>query len=394
MKITPIIILSTLLIHVHTTQTSYFKSLFAITVCSVSIVGIYTLFKPRTPEPFIPSKDNLNVYTFGPAQSIDHTHDIQTSIGINDLVDTIVQNKKSEHVQLVVTDDQQKPQKIVSVDRGIKPYPDHKVIFISSRGYAKRNVPLTDDYLELIKNGGCAIAAHAFIKDNIIHDAPCITFDYPDTRDYFNFGQDLDVACLKTVWNEVTKLHPHADLVGIGDCRGGKALLEFATEQPKNLKALVLLSPFVSTKDMTNQLAKSYLNWLPKSDILLYNFFDRYFPSFNTARDNLLDKAHLISPTLPIFIGYRKNDRLASLQSMYDLMSILRSHGNQYVHFVAVSDDHATHSRITPIAKLQCSVNAFLAIYGLPHSPELAQAGIHHLFKKNSFKLTLAPIGN
>ena len=162
-----------------------------------------------------------------------------------------------------------KTDKKVIVRKGIaiKPH-EHDTVFICSRGYAKRDAVLANDDLELVKKGGGAIAAHMLFKNNIIDDAPCITFDYPDDRAHFNFGQEIDVACLQAVWDATIAAHPNVRIVGIGDCRGAKALLSFATRHPKNLVALVLISPFVTTRDMIEQLAKNYLTPLPKSDTL------------------------------------------------------------------------------------------------------------------------------
>jgi pimeloyl-ACP methyl ester carboxylesterase len=337
-------------------------------------VGIYTFFKTRSAKPFEPTHENLNLYTFAPAQDITD-HDLNTAIDIHGFVDHFCNNKKPDNAQLIITDHANNPKKITTVQRGIPGNLDHEIIFVSSRGYAKRDVPIPGDYLELIKNGGCALSGHMLIKDNIVTDAPCITFDYPDQRNYFSFGQDTDIHCLHTVWEQVTAQYPNANIIGIGDCRGGKTFLELATTRPPNLKALILLSPFVSAWDMSNQLAKNYLGWLPKSGTILHEFFNLYFPNFRPEKDNLMSKVQTIAPDLPIFIGYRHNDYLASLESMHELMRILHTQGNNHIYFVTVSDNHATHSRITPIPELQWAVNAFLARYALPHHKELADLG-------------------
>jgi len=373
MKIISVIFLCTILF----TQTIHasLRPLIALTICGVSVVGIYTFFKTRSSKPFEPTHDNLNMYTFTPAQEITNHDDLHTTIDIHSFVDHFCNDTKPEEVQLVITDQNNKPKKITTVQRGICTDLDHKVIFISSRGYAKRDLPVPGDYLELIKNGGCALSGHMLIKDNIIANAPCITFDYPDQRDYFSFGQETDIKCLQTVWQQVTAQYPHAHIVGIGDCRGGKTFLELAAMRPTQLKALILLSPFVSAWDMSKQLAKNYLKWLPKSGTILHEFFNLYFPNFKPEQDNLMSKVHTIAPDIPIFIGYRKNDYLASLESMHELMRILHAHGNNHIYFVTVSDEQATHSRITPIPELQQAVNAFLAHYELPHHQELAKLG-------------------
>jgi pimeloyl-ACP methyl ester carboxylesterase len=319
---------------------------------------------------FIPNAQALNILTFIPASaSTTPTYTIK-SIRLHKLVSMIQSNTMPSTCKLRINN----TDKQVFVHKGIALNPQqHDTVFISSRGYAKRDTMLAHDELELVKKGGGAIAAHVLFKNNLVDNAPCITFDYPDDRAYFNFGQEIDVACLQKVWDSTIAAHPQVRIVGVGDCRGAKALLALATRHPKNLVALVLISPFVTTKDMIQQLAKNYLTWLPKSDKLLHTFFKCYFPSYDALQDTLLHQVHLIDPTIPIFIGQRKNDYLASDKSIHMLINRLRTAGNNNVHLCMVSDNKATHSRIAPIAKLQQEVNQFLADYQLPHNELLAQ---------------------
>lgn len=264
---------------------------------------------------------------------------------------------------------------MVTVCRDIKRLEHHDTFFIASRGYAKSNIPAVGDYLELTRDAGAIIEGHMLIKDNLIHNAPCVTFDYPDDPLYFNFGQNLDVSCLQTVWKHVTNKKNNPSIVAIGDCRGGKALLSFATTRPPQLKAMILMSPFISDKDLINQIAKNHIKWLPWSDRILFNFFRFYFPSFDPNQDNLIERIHKIDPSLPIFIGHRKNDFLVSDTIMKKLLQILRKTGNKDLYLLIVSDNNATHSRISPIPELQYAANAFLAAYELPHDPQLAAKG-------------------
>jgi len=332
---------------------------------SCMVMGIYTPTSMYAKANFKPNMQALNILTFIPISIAKTKLKNGKSLHLHTLVSLI--QKKS--VPAVCTMRINNTDKKVVVHKGIALNPHvHDTVFICSRGYAKRDIVLPGDDLELVKKGGCAIAAHVLFKNNLIGNAPCITFDYPDDRTHFNFGQEIDVACLQAVWDAVLAAHPAARVVGVGDCRGAKALLSLATRNPKNLEALVLISPFVTTKDMVEQLAKNYLTWIPKSDKALHTFFKYYFPSYNALQDTLLSQVHLIDPALPIFIGQRKNDYLTSDKSINTLVSRLRAAGNKNVHLCMVSDSKATHSRIAPIAKLQREVNQFLALYQLPHN--------------------------
>lgn len=333
---------------------------FALPALGISTVLIGGCIKKwRFPRPFKPSIEKLNTYTLKPTSS----DAITNHVSVNQLVKTIYKKKNPLHAHLRVRN----THKVVSCTQGVHLQKNEPVVFISSRGYAKRDKPDDTNIYELVKRGGGIVAAHILWHDNIIDNTPCITFDYPDERSYFNFGQNLDCACIQTVWNAAIAQNPDVKIVGIGDCRGAKALLSFATQRPKNLAALILISPFVSSKDMTAQVAHHYLSWLPKADALLHTFFTYYFPSYNPDEDRLLQQLQTIGINVPIFIGHRKGDYLASDTSVMQLRDILQKAGNHQVDFVAVSDTQATHSRITPIKELQYRVNQFLAKHNLPH---------------------------
>jgi len=352
------------------------RAVLGITITGICAASIYGLSRKLCkPKKFKPTQKNLNIHVFEPAQLITHNQKIDTAITFDQLVETIHKGKRPKKTDLIVTDQYKKKHKTVMVRRNLNALEHHNTLFLASRGYAKSNVPTLGDYLELTRDAGAVIEGHMLIKDNLIHDAPCITFDYPDDPLYFNFGQTLDVSCLQTVWNHIIHKKNNPSIIAIGDCRGGKALLNFATTRPAQLKAMILMSPFISDKDLIDQIAKNHIKWLPWSNRILFNFFRFYFPSFDPNQDDLIEKIHKIDPALPIFIGHRKNDFLVSNTSLKNLLQMLRKTGNKDLYLLIVSDDNATHSRISPIPDLQYAANAFLAAYELPHNPELAQKG-------------------
>lgn len=361
---------------VTTDTVCYNRSIFGITLVGICAAAIYGLVKKfRAPKKFKPTKKNLHIHIFEPAQLITQDQDPNPIVTFDQLVDTIHRGNPVKRTNLLITDQNEQNYKQVAIQRDLDTLAHHNTFFIASRGYAKSNVPALGDYLELTRDAGAVIEGHMLIKDNLVHNAPCVTFDYPDDPLYFNFGQHLDLSCLKAVWKHVTKKKNNPSIVAIGDCRGGKALLSFATTRPPELKAMILMSPFVSDIDLINQIAKNHIKWLPWSQHILFNFFKFYFPSFNPKQDNLIKKIHKIDPSLPIFIGHRKNDFLVSDASLKKLLALLRKTGNKDLYLLIVSDNNATHSRISPIPELQYAANAFLAAYGLPHDPQLAEKG-------------------
>jgi len=271
------------------------------------------------------------------------------------------------------------PNMSINLEKGIAAKPEDETLFLFSRGFATRGglireTPLADRYQDIVNKGGGLMAGHMAIKDNLVNNAPCYSFDYPDTPRYLNLGQTKDVAYLKTMWEEVLRKNPHANIIGIGDCRGSKALLEFATEKPKNLKALVLMAPFISLQELTRHIEHNYVPF-PYSDKILHSLMQYALPSVNFEDDNLTDHLPLIKLNIPIFIAHRMGDSVISYRDIQLLVNSLQKSGNKDVYLLEVTDTSAAHSRLSHIPELQQALNAFYAQYNLPHNPNLAQEG-------------------
>ncbi len=260
--------------------------------------------------------------------------------------------------------------KTIVAHKGIKSCPNDPLIFIFSRGYARTNTPGTND--NALQKGGGAKAAYIPIQDGVINDAPCVTFDYPDRRRCFNFGQKKDLACLKFIYEETLKKNPQAEIILIGDCRGAKAILNFTTQKPEKIKALVLLSPFFSAKQLTDEVARNYLSWFPGSSSFLQQFFKVWFPSYDPNGDNnFVKNSTYIDQKMPIFIAHRTFDTLVSTQQVTDFVSTLQKTGHHNIRLVMTDDTSARHSRLTPVKKIQYETNKFFSKYQLPYNPDL-----------------------
>jgi len=357
---------------------AYKKGIITTLAISLSIASIYGFYRwLRSEEQFQPTIDNLNTYTITQRKNI-HTAASQDDISapftsIDQLVIDINQKKSPQQARVKMPHNHAFNKKILHINKGITLTPEDHTVFIFSRGYARTNTPWTND--NVLQIGGCIMAAYMPVHDNVINNAPCITFDYPDRRRCFNFGQDKDVLCLQHIHKQVLKQNPTINIILIGDCRGAKAILNFATQQPKNIKALVLLSPFFSAQELTEQVALNYLSWLPKSSNILHNFFTLWFPSYNTKADTtFLQNINKISPQIPIFIAHRNYDTLVSTQQVIHFIDQLKQAGHTHITFVTTNDTSARHSRITPIKEIQQEANLFFHKYGLPHNLELLTA--------------------
>lgn len=336
----------------------------------------YTAYWYAHPSPFTSTPDSINLFTCTPIQNNkDQGHPWHT------LVERIQQGNMPHKTIMQV---ESNPAIAIDVQKGVTTNPKHNTLFLFSRGFATRGslisgTPLIDEYEDIVNIGGGLMAGHLAIKDNLVINAPCYSFDYPDTPRYLNLGQDKDVACLRTAYDEITRKNPDAGIVGIGDCRGSKALLEFATEQPDKLKALVLMAPFVSLQELARHIADNYLKF-PYSDKILHNFMRYTLPSVNLDQDNLAERLHLINH-MPIFIAHRIGDSVISHRDIQLLVNRLQNSGNADVYLLEVTDTDSPHSRLSHIPEVQQALNAFYASYDLPHDPQLAQEG-KELLKK------------
>ncbi len=259
--------------------------------------------------------------------------------------------------------------KLHIVHRGIHITPEDPLIFIFSRGYAKTNIPGTND--NFIQRGACATAAYIQLRDHIVTNAPLISFDYDDSKDGFGFGQSYEISALQAVYNGVLKKNPTANIVLIGDCRGAKVALELATKRPPHLKALILMAPFLSARDLTNMIADHYISYLPLSRPLLHYFFKYYFPRYNEKEDTLAKRLKYISPELPIFIAHREHDTLVSMATIKKLTKALKNNGNRQVYLVTTNDRSYPHSMLTGLPFIQQNINVFLRDHGFPHDEKL-----------------------
>jgi hypothetical protein len=250
------------------------------------------------------------------------------------------------------------------VHRGIELHNQDKKVFIFSRGYAKTTQPGTND--DFIQRGAAAKAAFIQLQDSIVpHDYPLVSFDYDDGRNGFAFGQRKEINTLQTIYQSVLHKNPTIGIILIGDCRGGKVALEVATHKPRNLQALILMAPFISGRDITNNIATQHLKYLPYNKRILHRFFKTYFKTYNDKQDNLAQRLSYIDPELPIYIAHRANDELISTNTINTIVSSLRQSGNKNVHLLVTNDTSESHSKLTDIPEIQYGIAQFMHQYDI-----------------------------
>ncbi len=281
---------------------------------------------------------------------------------IEQLVRTIyLQNSVPHHTLLLID------KRYFMVHRGIEIGPADTHIFIFSRGYAKATTPGTND--DFIQRGAAAKAAYIQLENKIIpHQYPLISFDYDDGREGFAFGQSKEINILQTVFDAVVDKNPAAAITLMGDCRGGKVALEVATRKPKNLHSLILMAPFISSREITDNIALHHLSYLPYSRAILHQFFKVYFKNYREDADTLRQRLSLIDPQLPIFIAHRMNDQLVSTSTIQRLVDELRQAGNKNVQVLISQDASEPHSKLTVIDEIKHGIAQFMQRYGIVSS--------------------------
>ncbi len=326
------------------------SKLFSLFLALTALSGQTVCPKPQDRTAYL---NSINALTFHPIpQSITHK-----STSIEELVQTIYRTDRvPERTNLEING------KPYIAQRGITLSPNDHTVFIFSRGYAFHKKPTPSDYF--IQRGSCALAGYLQYENHIVTDCPVISFDYDDSREGFTFGQDNDLATLKAVYESVLQQNPNINIVLIGDCRGSKVALELATQKPNNLKALILLSPFMYAPELIHQLAKSY--HIP--DRLLHGVLNRYCINYDPQKETLPDRLDQIDTNLPIFIGQRKNDVLIPNKPIREFVKTVRKLGNKKVHGLIVVDSTERHSKVYLNKKIQHRINKFLCKYNLPYS--------------------------
>lgn len=318
----------------------------------------YTHVKP----PYIRNLNQVNALTMRKLTARPPRLAVST---IEELVRSIyIDNAVPKRTLLSIND------QLFMVYRGIELYENDRSVFIFSRGYAKTTEPGTND--DFIQRGAAAKAAHIQFKDGIVpEDSPLICFDFNDDRYGFAFGQQREIDILQRVYHAVLERNSDIDITLIGDCRGAKVALEVATKRPKNLQALILMAPFVSGRDLTNNIAMHHLSYLPLHKELLHHFFKAYFTNYHQSLDTLAQRLHRIDPRIPIFIGHRTHDELISNESILALIEKLESSGNEHVHLVTTEDQSEPHSKLTEIPEIRDGIAQFIQEYQLAKRREI-----------------------
>ena len=270
---------------------------------------------------------------------------------------------KDQPIETVVRSMRSK--KLLSIDAGVtihtKQYraqegvvisKNDSTVFIFARGFEPRQ---------------CAARAALLYEQQVIPtDCPVIGFDFDDQYRKFSFGQDNDIALLKAIYERVLEQNPSAQIIIIGNCNGAKVALELAAQKPKQLKALILLTPFISARALFKRIAQSYILSIPGAARLAQSFFSN-FTAYDPKKDDLINRLDQIDRRVPIFIGQRMYDAVVPDEEVEELADLLQKQGNPLDGLI-VYDPSKSHNNLITNETIQYRINRFLKQHNLPYS--------------------------
>lgn len=225
--------------------------------------------------------------------------------------------------------------------------------------------------------------------------APYVSFDFPDAGKgpygiklckFWNcsFGQNNDVEALAVAHEVTSRQYENHNHVLMGMSRGASVILAYmALHQPKNVRALVLESPFDTVPAVLNAAADHVPNLIKYQIIraatvaLLRNIAMKYDQSAAQPID-LIDQ---LPSDLPILLICSQEDKLVPASRTFNIYQKLKNKGHQHVYLLCLAK--GKHSKLLHGAdglKYAQVVHAFYKKYDLPHDAALAAQGEPILF--------------
>ena len=337
--------------------------------------GINTAEK-YTGEKFHPTLANLNTIVLRPCLTEEVTCPAHC---VSDLAHTIDQKALPSEAFLTIATTADQKEHHWQVYAGVDDIEQDEAVFVYSRGYAGAEKPEATTgkpkkrgLCEIPKHGGGIVVGAQWLKNEVIHGT-CLTFDYPDTRNYFDFGLTNDQECLDLIYQNLKA--KTENIVFFGNCRGSKALLNYLSkERPEHVKALVLEAPFMDLERFTTEIGRSYGKIVPFSNKIAKKIITRWYPKYKAEDDITFDDIKQIPQHIPIFIAHLKGDSLVSDAMIKQMVKVLRDSGHT-VSLLVIDDKTKSHSRLYQTKPFAQATNAFFAKHGLPHDPKLASEG-------------------
>ncbi len=212
---------------------------------------------------------------------------------------------------------------------------------------------------------------------------PIISFDFPDAKgtdqydsNLVNLGQKIDMEALHGAYQRAMMQFPGYDVVFIGLSRGSATILNYmAHYKPKNVKALILESPFDTLVNLVEHLMNRFhLGFLPTSvGIKIAQF---HFKAVDPLGIFPAESINEIAHDIPIIFIHAQNDQVVPIKSSRNLYCQLVKNGHGDVYLCEFAD--GLHGKLmigTYVQEYINGVHAWLKKYHLPHNEQAAQQG-------------------
>lgn len=201
------------------------------------------------------------------------------------------------------------------------------------------------------------------------------TISYKVNRSQTSFAQENEIQALDDAQKDI-----NSPKILVGASRGASTILTWLGTKPheetKNIKAIVLESPFGSMDDIVRNILGESLYQYPQARSLGHNIVRFIFSQYKKRGISPLSVAANIPKDIPILIICSKEDSRVPAWSSENIAQALKEAGHPMIHCVTL--ERGTHSKIINGPDGQTyrnAVHAFYQKYGLDRNPEWAEAG-------------------
>jgi dienelactone hydrolase len=194
-----------------------------------------------------------------------------------------------------------------------------------------------------LRSNTCTNQAKIYIESNII-TGPCHTFDFGDGLKTINLGQENDCALFLSAYTQLRTKHPQASIVLVGLSRGAVTILNTVALHPEidwsPVKAALLESPYAHVSAMAEQIASSYMFFVPFKQSLMRKIVNS-LPSYNPDGMQPIDMIEKMKPSFPIFIAYSEADKTVPAAGTQLIIEKLKSAGHTVTSWSSKTGKHS-----------------------------------------------------
>ncbi len=210
------------------------------------------------------------------------------------------------------------------------------------------------------------------------------SFDFPEVengrvnRKKANLGQEDDIKALESAHQRFCAPGAKANkAVIIGVTRGAAAALNYAAQNPRGIKALVLEATFDTPETCMMYMLKRYhVSWVPGFKKAARRFGRSRYQGYNKLGIKPIESVAKIDKNLPILFIHSKKDAFVPAESSRILYNKLKAQGHEHVYLLELeSGNNDNYYQGADAFKYQATVHAFYAKYGIDHNAHYAALG-------------------